>query len=101
MFAREGASYFHNFLLAPLGGSVKCEEQFDSTDITGFSDQVDYSIMCHNFVQIAFKNKKTIQLLQTKDAVEGAACRLTALPTVTGNQSRTILIAPLLLVDFV
>ncbi|PAV57468.1 hypothetical protein WR25_26888 [Diploscapter pachys] len=72
VFAREGASYFHNFLLAPLGGSVKCEEQFDSTDITGFSDQ-------------------------TKDVVEGAACRLTALPTVAGNQSRTILISPLLL----
>ncbi|EFO94069.1 hypothetical protein CRE_27994, partial [Caenorhabditis remanei] len=71
VFSREGSAYYHFFTVALFPPNIKCQEQYDNFDMIGLLDQ-------------------------DKEAVEGLACRVTALPTPSSNRSKTAYVTPLL-----
>ncbi|CAI5446907.1 unnamed protein product [Caenorhabditis angaria] len=76
VFSREGTAYYHAFRVA-LFQSIKCEEEYESSDVIGV--MMDESM---------------------REAVDGMACRMTALPAGSGkNSSKTAFVSPLLLAN--
>ncbi|CAJ0931488.1 unnamed protein product, partial [Mesorhabditis belari] len=76
VFAREGTSYFHTFNVSLLGGNVQCREDFEQKD----------QLMLYG--NIYGNNLET---------VDGAACRITAIPLIGNGTNKIAHISPLLL----
>ncbi|XGW29333.1 hypothetical protein V3C99_008837 [Haemonchus contortus] len=74
VFAREGASYYHSFNFSLFGKKIQCQEVYDSSNSFSLSEQ-------------------------GRDAVTGAACRLTVLPDIGSNRTKLAFVSPLLLAN--